>query len=571
MFRQQFKKKLMSVFLTALLVFYGSLARAEDLSAAEPFPTASENISATAPSQNTVSVANDAVEVADQALSEQAATSNELTGEESTNTNSVTETTTTDVTVDENTGINNGIEFGLITGQNEIGNNTVVTGLETGDIDGTVNLLNLGNSVLGEGSTFASQNILGGDQNITLFSSDLDRVDISAGNFDTGNGSDNTNVLSNNNIVHVFELTDTTVDNTIDILADSGTNIVNNNTKIDDISTGDINLGVNLINLLDVMAPQLELTIDVWNILGDFSGDITVANANTGSESINNNDVNTAANIDIDSEQNTDVSNYFDLSMNTGENEFAENTLVGDVTTGDASSKSNVANISNVNTPMYYILNVFGEWDGNYGGLDPNYVIVNVISEDDASAAADVSVEGSINSETNTTLSNQININANTGRNNVRRNTIVGSMQTGNINVAQNVVNLLNSVDTSLTKFRLGIINIFGCWKHKTNGGGGDGGGNDGGGGGGNEVVPTVQEENVPNLVLGEQRIRSNNLSYLPETGTNLLPSSVRVSDKTSNSSQTEAPVRSPIWGLLAFLGLNIIALAGLLRQKRAN
>ena len=468
--------------------------------------------------------------------------------EESEDSNEPILQTEIDLSVEADEVTENSVEFDLNTGRNEIGNNTVVAGLETGQIDATANLLNTANSELGEGSTFLAENVAGGDSDIVLFNPDNpNRIDISGGDNEA-----KVEVLHDDNVVHIFDSNNNETDNLIDVVANTGENSVSNNTKIDELSTGDINLGVNLINLIDLLAPELQLTIDVWNILGDFSGDILVApdSQETGIYEDT---------IAAKSQTNTDVSNYFDLSMNTGENNFGSNTLVGDVTTGDAKAKTNMTTLSQIATPIYYILNVFGLWDGNYGGLDPEYTTVNII--DGSSPGYDEVI-----TDNNIHLENRINIEANTGRNDINRNTIVGNILTGDINVAQNVVNVLNSMSTKLKSFRLGIINIFGSWTQKEEDEGCDDTDD-----GQDEVIPTMPvdegaetttlPDRTATSVLGVQR---NIMTTLPEAGADI---SAEASELEASSESS--PVKTPIWGLLTVMAFaSAIALAA---RKRIN
>lgn len=528
--KTQWKVKISAFIMLIVLAFYAPLAYAQTESSAE-----------------TTEVLQQA------ALQQEALTENSVVSETPSELGADPEgyiaTTDTEIQVetDTDTSITDSTDFDLNTGRNEIGNSTVVSGLETGNIDATVNLLNISNSELGEGSSFGSQNIIGGEGNITLFSPDENRVDISSNNY-LGGGS--TDLLSNNNVVHVFEQSDTGIDNSIEIDANTGENLIQNNTKIDEISTGYINLGVNLINLMDIYAPDLELTVDVWNILGDFSGDIAIADTpeNNSESSVNNL-------INVNCEQNINLDNYFGLEMNTGENDLGSNTMIGDVVAGTTNVMTNLANISDIATPMYFLLNVFGDWDGNYGGLDPDYTIVNIIPDD-----AEISVNDSLdyNSITNTDIGNRIGINANTGRNQINRNTIVGSISTGNINVAQNVVNIWNNIDRRLGRVRIGIINIFGSWKHKAQGGGGD-----------NppieppeEILPESEE---PLAVLGKTRIIPE-MNILPAAGAD-IDEGISVDHESHIS--IGFPNRGPIWGLPALLSLYLLLLGFMKKSKQ--
>lgn len=377
----------------------------------------------------------------------------------------------TNISTGTSSEINNNLGFNLNSGGNTIGGNTITGNIETGDVEGTVNVLNLGNSVLGSGSTFSTQNIFAGDGDIIL-DSNGNAIDISGSNQVTGPGSENSNIFGNNNIVAIFQNNDASAENNINIDAITGNNTIENNTYVGDLTTGDINLGVNLVNILNVYRPDLALTVDVWNILGDVNGDITFANNTTGNGSNNQNNYDGNQDIDISNIQNSDTDNLFSFDLNTGENEIGVNTATGNIATGSVDARTNIANISNVGTPMYYLLNVYGEWDGDYGGLDPSRVIVNVINADtgpDSNNQNNIidNKDVDVSMINNASASNNITVHADTGHNRANNNTVLGNITTGDIKISENVVNILNSFDKNVTKFALGIINIFGSWKHK--------------------------------------------------------------------------------------------------------
>jgi hypothetical protein len=133
-------------------------------------------------------------------------------------------------------------------------------------------------------------------------------------------------------------------------------------------------------------------------------------------------------------------------------------------------------NITNTVDPkVYYLINVFGTWDGHLEGVDPNYVIVNAqngVTGPDSTNTNTTNLANSADIQINNTANanNAITINADTGHNNVGSNTLAGSLTTGSINLNTNVINILNSLSSKVGKFALSIINIFGNWHGNGNG-----------------------------------------------------------------------------------------------------
>lgn len=399
-------------------------------------------------------------------VSEASTTSPASTGNPTSDGNSTTIDTQNDAT------INNNVNLDLKTGGNTVGSNSVVGDINTGNIDGSVTLIDVTGTELGAGSTVGVQSIDGSSTNeISLFPTD-ERITLA--NFDTGSGSDNLNSVSGgNNVVQVFDSNNSQVNNTIDITADSGSNTVLSNTSVGNVTTGDINLNLSLINLLNLINPNLVLTIDIWNILGDFSGDIIapeLANFNTGENSANNNYANVYSSEYIRAYQEANVDNYFDFNANTGENNIGNNTSIGNILTGGTRINGQVTNLSNIaDLPVFYLFNVYGKWDGSYNGIDPSKVIINEIndttgpdSSNSNSASSGSSLTESIQNDAS--VSNKISVNANTGLNKIANNTVTKNITTGAINISANVVNVVNALSHATGQFALRVVNIFGNW-----------------------------------------------------------------------------------------------------------
>jgi hypothetical protein len=398
---------------------------------------------------------------------------NSNTGSNSDNSNSVNNTaSSTTVNVDNNANIQNNNDVGINTGNNNVGSSTVVGNINTGSADGVLNVLNVGNSQLADGSTVSSTTLAGGNGSVDLTNPNQG-IDIVSANNTTGAGSANANQVAGSNVVEVFQQNTANVTNDINLSADTGRNTIDGNTKIGDLTTGDVNLGVNLVNLLNVYRPDLQLSLDLWNVMGDLNGDLlfddSLANQNTGSNSSNTNQVTNTSNVTVNADNNANINNNLDVTTNTGDNQLSANTMAGNIATGDSTVRSSLSNLANLASPMFYLLNVFGTWDGDLQGLDPNRVIVNVINDvtgsgsDNSNNVAEAG-DTTLNLDNDASVSNNVNINANTGHNQLQHNTIVGDIKTGSINISSNVVNVLNSMGADLHNLRLGIINIFGNW-----------------------------------------------------------------------------------------------------------
>lgn len=448
---------------------------------------------------------------------------NENTGSGSNNQNTSSQPDDSNVLIEDNSTINNNVDLKLNTGENQIGENTVVGNTYTGDIEGAVNLVNVSNSQFAPGSSVGSQLVAGADTNQIILIPSSNRIFLD--NTNTGPDSQNLNVVDNPNVIKVFDLNNAINNNTIEIAANTGKNEIFSNTVAGDLTTGDIDLGVNLVNIANLLMPNTLMAIDIWNVLGPYSGNVVIpelANLKTGPGSNNQNLLTSSNQVEVDIVQNANLENTFDINTNTANNQVGNNTVAGDLSTGESVVRTALTNLANiVATPVFYLFNVFGTWSGSLLGLDPGKVIVNQInnktgpdSQNNNSTNLNNSIDLSIGNNAN--INNKIGIDADTGNNVVRDSTLVGDINTGSIAITANVVNILNSMSREVGQFALRIINIFGDFD-------GDitpepvnpvGGGIQDGIGGGSSTVQTVKgglvvEENIDSEVtLGDGNVQ---------------------------------------------------------------
>ncbi len=393
---------------------------------------------------------------------------NDTTGSNSVNDNTQNSTTTTDVTQNNDADVANGINLNANSGNNAINQNTAGGDIATGDLMGSVNLLNVTNSVFAPGSSVGVQSLTGGSQDLYLLASD--GRTLLPTNDTTGVNSSNTNTINGTNVVHLINNNTSDVDNDVTILADTGNNTITENSSLGDIMTGSIDMALNLVNLINLQLPNLLMNLDIWSVFGDLNGNLVLpSNSNTGSNSLNQNTVNSTNDASLDVTQTANVANNFNVATNTGGNTLDQNTAVGDVVTGDVDVKGGVTTIANSGHPVLYLINVLGKWLGE-AVLPGVGVIVNELGNSDTGANSEntntVNQTNTVDADINQTanVDNNVNLNLNTGNNTVARNSKVGTVSTGSINVMANVVNFVNSFGGNLSQFSLGIVNVFGNW-----------------------------------------------------------------------------------------------------------
>jgi hypothetical protein len=159
---------------------------------------------------------------------------NELTGPNSENRNRVTVTRDSQLRVNNTADFTNDIIVNANTGVNTVSDNTEVGDVRTGDVD-----------------------ITGRVENSADFGSNFDVADLSFGsgevNADLSNEITGPNSV-NTNVLDVTETTDTrinntaTVDNVIDLTANTGRNDITDNTVVCDVETGSVNFDFQVVN-----------------------------------------------------------------------------------------------------------------------------------------------------------------------------------------------------------------------------------------------------------------------------------------------------------------------------------
>lgn len=395
---------------------------------------------------------------------------NSNTGADSTNTNAVTDNNQTNSGTTNNAAITNNANLGATSGNNEAARNTLVGDISTGDINGTATIVNVANSQLGAGSTIGTQSLSPTNGSSLTLDPAANRGVLNGTNQNTGSGSSNTNLLDSNNVLQINNTNNANLLTGLNLLADTGNNVIDKNTQVGNITTGNATLGANVINMANVIMPNTTFTIDQWTLLNGYNGDLIIpqlANASTGPDSSNANNVTNTNQTNVAVNNNANATNQIAVNANTGNNTIDKNTQTGQVTTGDTNVQGSVQTIANITNPVLYIVNVFGKFLGSLVGIDPNSVVINEINQ---TTGPDSSNNNSVtqNNSTNATINNNaqantdISITANTGNNTITNNGQVGDIKTGSVNVYANIVNVLNSMNVDLKKVTLGIVNIFG-------------------------------------------------------------------------------------------------------------
>ncbi len=444
---------------------------------------------------------------------------NGTTGDGSTN------NSTADAANTNNTTVNNGASISNIgvsnsnTGINHSDENTGDGGVFSGSADTTLTAVNVANNVNVGYKVFNVVDDQTGDIVIdynTINPTSLAGIGTSSSNNQTGADSINNATTTADGSTTLILNNDGTLSNDYVLNANTGYNTADENTGDGSITTGDANVDFNLINFLNnnFTGGTGDLLLGVVNIFGTLTGDIVLQGLNggtglssgsvsaqnntTGANSDNNASSSSSNDASLTLNNNANILNNVNLNATTGNNTAGENTGGGSITTGNTNANLKTANIANTNTVgdggtiWMVLVNNLGKWTGQLfsgnsstGSFSP-FLTFNI--NPDGSISADNSNTGTgstnkansnVNNTSNTEINNNANltnnvvINANTGGNSASENTGNGTISTGNVNAAVNILNILNNNFIG-TRFAVTIVNIFGSFlgsitDHKSN------------------------------------------------------------------------------------------------------
>lgn len=249
---------------------------------------------------------------------------NTTTGTSSSNTNTWSVSDTGVFSLANTRNQTNSLGVAATTGGNSFGSNTQIGNIVAGGINGTANIVTtpqvgpiLDLSMLGGGS---------GTVGLT--------------NGTTGASSANSNSASVSNSVSVGISNSNTISNSVSATVNSGGNSVANNTVVGGFHGGDANYNVNVSNpgsgglgVSGVIMPALPVMDTV-----------SAGNNITGSGSSNTNSVGLSSSTSVGISNTSNVTNGVSVSANSGGNSVANNTVVGDVSTGGSTVNVGISN-----------------------------------------------------------------------------------------------------------------------------------------------------------------------------------------------------------------------------------
>jgi hypothetical protein len=286
--------------------------------------------------------------------------------------------------VNNSTGLTNNIDLSATSGNVDVSKNTTAGDATTGNANTVASIVNLINSIIAANQSFVGTiNIYGNLNGDILVSPDFipQLLASNAPNATLGPVANDLTSVNNQSII-----------NNINLQATSGDAQATANTNVGNVSTGNAQTNLTVLNLTGHEVVASNSLLVFVNVLGKWVGMIVNAPGATAAELGNgviSNTVNPLS--QLSAQNNSQIVNNISLASQSGDANAFGNTTVGDVSTGNASASANIANInmSSFSLSKWFgvlFINVFGTWYGSFGintasgevvPIDPAAVPVN--------------------------------------------------------------------------------------------------------------------------------------------------------------------------------------------------
>ncbi len=356
------------------------------------------------------------------------------------------------------TTVQNGLDSQAETGDATVHHNTTGGNATTGNADVMATILNILSSVTNWNG--AALNTFIQDIDGDVFGDlTIDPRVMSNANYVAKKPADS--------LVDSFD-TDSRITNDINLSATTGNAGVHHNTTGGNATSGDANVLLNLINIINSWAAANQSFLGMININGNLNGDILLPQeflqqllASNGGSSA------PTGNVAIDTDTTMGIQNNINLEAQTGEASVHHNGQAGNATTGDALTKMTILNLTNRqiigSDAILVFVNVLGNWVGmivNAPQGTTAAALGNATTNTGYGTQGDVDLTG----ETNAQIVNNINLSARSGDAEVHHNSTAGDATTGDATTSLNLINIINSQLSFSDWFGILFINVFGNW-----------------------------------------------------------------------------------------------------------
>ncbi len=315
----------------------------------------------------------------------------------------------------------------------------------------------------------------------------------------SGTGADSTNgaAVTNTSDLNVNAQSQGNIVNNVDLTAQSGDATASRNTNVGNVATGNVFAEANIVNLISSFISSGSSFFGILNIFGTLNGDIlfpdgflnglvpssatpsSASVSGTGADSTNQAGVSNSGQTTINNTATTAVANNITTSATSGSVGAEANTTAGNLTTGVANTTQGLFNLANSSifgdNAVLVIVNVLGHWVGKImtvpgGGatgsalLTGNAQVSTTGADSNNASSVSNSTNTNINAQSVGTITNNVNVEAQSGDAVARQNTNVGNVSTGNAQATSSVANIVNSVLNVKHWFGVLVINVLGGW-----------------------------------------------------------------------------------------------------------
>lgn len=363
-----------------------------------------------------------------------------------------------------NTEISNKVTSNAVSGDATVANNTKGGDATSGDASAVVNLINMLKSSWDWGATGLKTFVA------DIFGNVFGDIVLDPNKI-TGPDDGNKKITSERELeLDINSEENTSINNDVNVTAGSGNANVTSNTLGGNATSGDASAIANIINLIGSSITSGDSFVGMLNIHGNLNGDILLPPgvidqilAANGNAEVN---VSQNGNIDVKNNSNQSINNNINTNAATGNATVEQNTAAGNATSGDATNQIALLNLTgrevNAKNSMLVFVNVFGKWVGLI--MDAPKGSTAAAVGGGVAANKTIDIDADITTESNQTINNNVNLNANSGDATVARNTIGGDATSGDANTAANITNILGSSFEVDDWFGVLFINVFGEW-----------------------------------------------------------------------------------------------------------
>lgn len=356
------------------------------------------------------------------------------------------------------------------TGEDVLANNLGDVNLETGDALALTNLFNLINTnIIGSRFEIILRDLLAQHEGNV----DLNQIWLA---LQAQEAQDSLALpeTASSLVFNVENQNDVNLTNDVVVKANTGDDLLINNNSAN-LDSGNATALANVVNFMNVNLFGTDFLLSLINILGNNSDDIILPRPEyfneqpaAGSQ--------LPANLEWNNENNINMDNNLSTLANTG-NSVNDN---GSIITGSAIAISNSLSIVNFNLRgnnwFSLIVNRLGNWSGKVLGwstpgtqeeqlnANASYQTGGESTESLSSTSLTTPNDPSaLNNINNATLINDIQVEANTGRDVLAGNSNESELNTGNAKALGNLLNFVN-VNILGGHWFMGIVNILGDW-----------------------------------------------------------------------------------------------------------